>query len=161
VWDRHILDAGQLALLADGREWVDLGSGAGLPGLVIAALKPGCRVTLVEKDRRKSAFLRHAAHAMQLPVTVLPQRIDEAAPTLRADVVTARALAPLETLLRYAEPLLRQGAIGLFPKGRGYAAELTKARESWQFEAELAPSRTDPEARIVIIRRLGQNEATR
>ena len=118
VWSRHIADSLQLLphLPADG-DIVDLGSGAGFPGLVIAAaLAPGGQVELVESVGKKCAFLRAAAEAAELPATVRQTRIESVAPR-RVDAVTARALAPLPKLLELAYPWLERGGIGLFPKG--------------------------------------------
>jgi 16S rRNA (guanine527-N7)-methyltransferase len=157
VWSRHIADSLQLADLApEALAWVDLGSGAGFPGLVIAiaiADRAGSRVHLVESNGRKCAFLRHAARVTGAPVAVRQGRIEDIAPGLAAetDVVTARAVAPLSQLLAWSQELLKSGAIGLFPKGRDVSSELTEAEKSWRFKAELLPSRTDSEARIVRV----------
>lgn len=158
IWDRHIADSLQLLDLAPpgAVTWVDLGSGAGLPGLPLAIAgrhRPGFHVHLVESNGRKCAFLRHAARTCEAPVTVHEGRIEAVLPSLvgRVDVVTARALAPLADLLAWTAPVLKSGITGLFPKGREAEAELTEARKSWTFEAELVPSRTDAAARIVRV----------
>lgn len=155
VWTRHVADSVQLVALAPRpvASWVDLGSGAGFPGLVVAAMLESCTVHLVESTAKKAAFLREAARAMGVSVTVHAARVEHAAIGLKAEIVSARALAPLADLLGLAEPLLTTGAIGLFPKGREAASELTRAQECWRFNASLHPSRTDPEARIVRIDR--------
>src|SRR5437868_5041056 len=129
VWLRHIADSLQLAaILPEARRWADLGSGAGFPGLVVAAAlagTPGAEVHLVESNARKCAFLRHAALAMAAPATVHEGRIEKIVPALPpVDVVTARALAPLGQLLAWSEDLLKTAAVGLFPKGREVEAEL-------------------------------------
>lgn len=155
-WRRHILDSGQLwRFWPDGaRRLVDLGSGAGLPGLVLAIL--GAPEThLVESDRRKAAFLREAARATGTEVTVHACRI-EAVPALDADVVTARALAPLAGLIAMAERFIAPATLCLFPKGRDAAAELAEARRHWRMVAEIHPSRTDPEARILALREVSR-----
>jgi 16S rRNA (guanine527-N7)-methyltransferase len=159
VWTRHVADSLQLLDLApEARVWVDLGSGAGFPGLVlgIAALeRHGMRVDLVESNGRKCAFLRHVARLTGAPVTVHEARLEAVIDRFAgADVVTARALTPLPRLLAWAEPLLTTGTTGLFPKGREVEGELTKAAKSWRFDAELVPSRTDSDARIVRIHSL-------
>jgi 16S rRNA (guanine527-N7)-methyltransferase len=159
IWTRHIADSLQLLDLAGGHRWADLGSGAGLPGLVlgIAALdeRPDMHVDLVESNARKCAFLRHMARLTGAPVTVHQGRLEAVLGRLpHADVVTARALAPLSDLIRWSEELLKTGTVGLFPKGRDADVELTEARKSWRFEADVIPSRTDSEARIVRIRSL-------
>lgn len=153
AWNRHIVDSLQLATLAPGRVWADLGTGAGLPGVVLAIADPRLHVHLVESDQRRCAFLRHVSHLLSLSVTIWNERIEVAADRLdpAPDVVTARALAPLTDLLGFGENMLKAGAIGLFPKGRDHAAELTEARRSWTFEADLVPSRTDADGRIVRV----------
>jgi 16S rRNA (guanine527-N7)-methyltransferase len=160
IWTRHIADSLQLIPLApDARVWADLGSGAGFPGLVIAcalADTPGAHVDLVESNGKKAAFLREAVRVTGAPAAVHHVRAEDfaAGAKERIDVVTARALAPLPNLLALAYPLLKKGALGLFPKGQDVAAELTDAAKCWKSEASLAPSRTDPKARIVIVRGL-------
>lgn len=154
LWDRHFADALQLVDLADGAVWADLGSGAGFPGLVVAIARPERVVHLVESDSRKCAFLRHVARETGTQARVIDDRIESALQRLEPapDVVTARALASLTDLLRYtAEPLLR-GATALFPKGRGYQTELTRARESMTFEADVLPSRVDGDGVVLRIR---------
>ncbi|MCA8930663.1 MAG: 16S rRNA (guanine(527)-N(7))-methyltransferase RsmG, partial [Alphaproteobacteria bacterium] len=122
IWTRHFLDSAQVFDLADAKSglWADLGSGGGFPGLVAAILaleeRPGLSFTLVESDRRKAAFLSTAARELGLPVRVMAERI-EALPPLGADILTARALAPLPVLLGYAERHLQPGGRALFPKG--------------------------------------------
>jgi len=155
VWDRHFVDSLQLTDLAAGTVWVDLGSGAGFPGLVIAVARPEMHVHLVESDSRKCAFLRHVARATGARAQIWEGRIDAVLPRLEPvpAVVTARALASLDDLLALAAPLLMKGAIGLFPKGRDYLSELTKAAESWRFEADAIPSAVDPDGRILRIHR--------
>jgi 16S rRNA (guanine527-N7)-methyltransferase len=156
---RHIADSLQLLdITPEAKSWVDLGSGAGFPGLVlgIAALeRDGMRVDLVESNGRKCAFLRHVVRLTGASVTVHQARVEAVIGRFAdADVVTARALAPLSQLLVWTEPLLTTGATGLFPKGREVEAELTEAAKSWRFEAELVPSRTDSAGRIVRIHSL-------
>lgn len=158
VWHRHILDSGQLVSLApDAESWLDLGSGAGLPGLIIACMlaetKPGAKVTLVESNSRKCAFLQSTARACGVTVDVICARIEDVVPARIAnvDVVTARALAPLSALLGWTEDLWRKGARGLFLKGQDVEAELTEASKSWKIQASLIPSRTLSDGRIVDI----------
>ncbi|MGA3307282.1 MAG: 16S rRNA (guanine(527)-N(7))-methyltransferase RsmG [Xanthobacteraceae bacterium] len=160
LWTRHVADSLQLLALApQARIWADLGSGGGFPGLVIAcalADTPGARVHLIESNAKKAAFLREAARATGAPALVHAARIEdfvENAPE-PIDVVTARALAPLTELLSMAYPLLKKGAHGLFPKGQDVAGELTEAAKCWKIQASLVPSRTDPKARIVVVRGL-------
>jgi 16S rRNA (guanine527-N7)-methyltransferase len=158
-WERHALDSAQLAHLAPrAKRWVDLGSGAGFPGLVVAAMltdTPGASVHLVESTGKKAAFLVAVAEAAHLPVRVFNQRIEAFdAGEGPYDVVTARALAPLPRLIAYAKPILDRGAIGLFHKGADLDAELGAARGALQgggFRAEVLESLSDPRGRIVRI----------
>jgi len=158
VWTRHVADSLQILPLAlEARTWADLGAGAGFPGLVIAcalAEAPGAEVHLVESNQKKASFLREVVRSLSLPAVVHAQRIEDFAKgnTRRFDAVTARALAPLDRLIALANPLLKTGAVGLFPKGQDVAAELTQASKSWKIEAELIPSKTDPHGRIVVVR---------
>jgi 16S rRNA (guanine527-N7)-methyltransferase len=160
LWTRHIADSLQLLALAPrARVWVDLGSGGGFPGLVIGcalAETAGAHVHLVEGNKKKAAFLREAARATGAPVSVHAAKIENFVkdPPRAIDMVTARALAPLPALLAYAFPLLKTGAYGLFPKGQDVARELTEAAKYWNIQASLALSRTDPKARIVVVRGL-------
>lgn len=156
LWDRHILDSAQVfALCPEGaRHWADLGSGGGFPGLVVAILaaelRPELRVTLVESDVRKATFLMAAARDCGVSAQVLARRI-EAVPPLGADVLSARALAPLDKLLAHAERHLAPGGVALFPKGAQHAAELSEALARWRFRSEKHPSRTDPDSVILKI----------
>jgi 16S rRNA (guanine527-N7)-methyltransferase len=153
VWERHIADSLQLAGLAEGTVWADLGTGAGLPGLVLAIARPELHVHLVESDGRKCAFLRQAARLTGAKATIWDGRIEAMLPRIepRPDVVVSRALAALPKLLGLAAPVLTKGTTGLFPKGRGYEAELTDALRSWRFTCDILPSRTDPEGRILRV----------
>jgi 16S rRNA (guanine527-N7)-methyltransferase len=159
LWARHILDSAQLMDHAPpgATRWLDLGSGGGFPGLVCAALaaetRPALRVMLVESDQRKAAFLREAARQMGLSVTVLARRIEDLPPT-PSDIVSARALAPLATLCRYAHPHLAPGAICLFQKGARHAEELATARQDWHITCTVIPSVTDAEAVLLRIETL-------
>jgi 16S rRNA (guanine527-N7)-methyltransferase len=156
VWSRHIADSLQLFDLApnNARTWIDLGAGAGLPGLPVAAMaaerSPGLHLTLVESDARKAAFLRTAAREMGLSVTIEACRIESLAPLAYA-VVSARALAPLDRLCELALPFSGKGTVFLFPKGRQLNSELTEAAVRWHIRAERIASRTDPEAAVLRI----------
>jgi 16S rRNA (guanine527-N7)-methyltransferase len=149
LWDRHIADAAQLVPLIPraARSIADLGSGAGLPGLVLAILT-GLPTHLVERDRRKAAFLREAARATAAPATVYAADAG-ALPPLGADLVTARALAPLLDLLKLVARHLAPGGAALLPKGASAEAELTAAAPVWTMRVERFPSRTDPAASIL------------
>lgn len=160
LWTRHIADSLQLLDLVPGAKiWADLGSGAGFPGLVIAcalAETPGAKVHLVESIGKKATFLREAIAATGAPASVHGERIADFTkhPPAQIEVVTARALAPLPKLLGEAYPLLKTGAIGVFPKGQDVDAELTEAAKYWNIQPRLMPSRTDPKAQIVIVQKL-------
>jgi 16S rRNA (guanine527-N7)-methyltransferase len=158
VWMRHIADGLQIldAAPAEARIFVDLGSGGGFPGLVLAAAlaeRPGAKVHLVESDQRKAAFLRESARAMSVPALVHNARIEDALGswTEGGDVVTARALAPMKRLLELAYPLLKAGMVGIFPKGQDVESELTEATKCWSFSCELVPSRTESAARLAVV----------
>jgi 16S rRNA (guanine527-N7)-methyltransferase len=157
LWTRHIADSLQLLALApQARIWVDLGSGAGFPGVVLAcalADSQGTRMHLVERSTKKAAFLREAVHATGAPAEVHAVRLEDFVENLAApvDVVTARALAPLAGLLSATYPLLKTGTLGLFPKGQDVDAELTEAAKCWSIQSSLAPSLTDPRAKIVCL----------
>jgi 16S rRNA (guanine527-N7)-methyltransferase len=156
VWRRHILDSGQLVTLAPpaARRWVDLGSGAGFPGLVVAILQtdvPGFEMHLVESNARKCAFLQEAARITGAPAEVHHGRIEEIAP-LKGEVVTARACAELAELLAFFERHRAPDGIALFLKGRNLAQELTRAKTEWTLQAETLPSRTGSGGQILRVK---------
>ena len=156
IWNRHIVDSLQLLNAApDAKSWLDLGSGAGFPGLVlaIAGRERDLQVDLVESNSRKCAFLRHVARLTEANARVHEARLEAIIPQFvgKVDVVSARALASLTKLLEWTEPLLKAGTIGLFPKGRDVDAELTEAARSWKLGTEILPSQTDSDARILRI----------
>ncbi len=155
-WRRHVLDSGQLWQFwpHGARRLVDLGSGAGLPGLVLAILGAP-EAHLIESDRRKAAFLREAARATGAGVTVHACRI-EAAPPLEAEVVTARALAPLSVLIGLTYRFIGPASLCLFLKGRTAADELGEARRQWRMAVETHPSLTDPESSILVLREIAR-----
>ena len=154
VWSRHVLDSAQLQALIpiEAKTLTDLGSGAGFPGLVLAALRPDLDVTLIESDARKAAFLGEAARRMSLekPPRIVVGRIETVAPA-QADVVTARALAPLRQLLAWADRHRTATAICLFHKGKGWQAELTEAMKDWEIPHQAINSVTDLDAVILRI----------
>lgn len=156
LWGRHFRDSVQVFDLApeSARNWADLGSGGGFPGLVVAAIaadeRPSTRVTLVESDQRKAAFLATVAREIGVGVTVLSERIEAVAP-LHADVLTARALAPLSRLLGFAERHLAPGGAAIFPKGAAWREEVGQALESWRFSYQNNDSVTEPGATILTI----------
>ena len=154
IWRRHVWDSAQLAPLApdSAKTLADLGSGAGFPGLVLAELlRSRVRVTLFESTRKKAEFLTAAAHRMDLDVQVENRRIEDCGGSL-FDVITARALAPLDKLLGYAQQIAGKNTICLFPKGQSLALELTEARKSWRIRAVQHQSATDPSGVILEVR---------
>jgi 16S rRNA (guanine527-N7)-methyltransferase len=158
IWTRHIADSLQLLPLAPKASvWIDLGSGAGFPGLAIAcalADRAGTRVHLVESIKKKAAFLQEAIAATGAPAVVHAERIEDVIRKgdIRPDVVTARALAPMRTLLGYVRPFVKTGAQALLSKGQDVEAELTDSAKYWNIDYELAASKTSPSGKIVIIR---------
>lgn len=160
LWQRHFADSAQLLRLApQAKTWVDLGSGGGFPGLVIAILlanQKECEVHLVESNSRKCAFLSEVVRQTSAPARVHCGRIAElggSGAIPRADVVTARAVAPLDALLELALPFFSEETVGLFLKGREASSEISEARRRWTFEVTEHPSATDPEGRILEIRK--------
>jgi len=153
---RHFADSAQLFELCPptARHWVDLGSGGGFPGLVIAILAaesmPELAVTLVESDGRKAAFLSAVVRETGLHAKVIADRI-ESLPPLAADVLSARALAPLPQLLAFAEQHLAPGGHALFPKGATHRSEVAESLADWRFDLREHPSKTDPHAVILEI----------
>jgi 16S rRNA (guanine527-N7)-methyltransferase len=157
LWGRHIADSAQLVALNAGPRWIDLGTGAGLPGIVIALVgPPGTKVDLVESNVRKCAFLRRAVRETAAPAEVHQGRVENVLSGWGAavDTVTSRAVAPLPRLLELAAPVLERGAVGLFPKGRGFAAEIAEATLAWRFDLVQHPSRIDPGGVILEVRNL-------
>ena len=159
LWVRHFADSLQVAdAVPEARKWLDLGSGAGFPGLVTAikfADKPDARVHLVESNRRKCAFLREAARETGAPAVVHCGRVEDILPnfTEPVDAVSARALAPLPKLLRLAEKSLDLGATGVFPGGKLFEGELSQALTGGKYFITTIESKTDAAARLVLVRR--------
>ena len=161
-WRRHMLDSAQLADLLPTRaaEIVDLGSGAGFPGLVLAIIS-GLRTHLIEADTRKAAFLREAARLTGASATVHSVRIEDLEP-FTVDVVTARALAPLPRLLGHASPILEVSAekapICLFMKGAKWQEELTAAQKQWNMSVDALASVSDPAGRVLVLGDVSRKE---
>lgn len=156
LWQRHILDSAQVfevAGVSDGH-WADLGTGGGLPGAVVAILAtefaPGLRITCVESDQRKAAFLRTVSRETSSPMVVLDQRILEV-PPLGADIVSARALAPLKDLLEFSARHMAPAGASVFSKGANHKEELNLAQKYWRFDVRQTTSWTDPDAVIFKI----------
>ncbi|MGO8737957.1 16S rRNA (guanine(527)-N(7))-methyltransferase RsmG [Rhodoblastus sp.] len=159
IWARHFLDSYQLLNFAGiWTQWVDLGSGGGFPGLVIgiASDSPNHMVHLIEADKRKAAFLREVSRETGARIEIHVGRIERVLPELcrktKFDVVSARALAPLEDLARLAAPALTTGALGMFLKGKDFASELTNSPTLSNFDLTLVGSQSDPTARIILLR---------
>ena len=155
-WGRHAYDSAQLLDLApEALTWADLGAGAGFPGLVLAILlkgRAGAKVHLVETLAKRCRFLACVVETLDLPAQVHNGRAE--ALSLKVDRVVARAFAPLDRLLGFAQPYLKAGAIGLFLKGEGLDAERIEAETIWSFQYQTYPSRSDARGRIIEIRGL-------
>ena len=165
VWHRHFADSAQLLALAPEQRplrWLDLGSGGGFPGLVIGILlaeQPGSQVTLIESDSRKCVFMREVVRQTGLATFVTVDIVELGANTTRVggvDVISARALAPMERLLGWCQPYFGPDTVALLSKGRDCEAELAEARRTWRFQADLVVSRTQDDGRIVVLRALEQ-----
>jgi 16S rRNA (guanine527-N7)-methyltransferase len=157
-WTRHFIDSAQLLWFErEAMRWADLGSGAGLPGLVLAILlkgRDGARVELVESMAKRCRFLQSVVDRLALPAMVRHARAEDL--RLDVEVVTARACAPLERLLDFATPFMARGARGLFLKGVDVEAEIDTARGRWRFEAKCETSLSDPRGRLLAIRNLNR-----
>ena len=165
IWTRHIEDSAQLAPLApEATAWLDLGSGGGFPGLVMGFLladRPRGHIDLVESNRKKAGFLSAMVGQFSLPARVHANRIEDLGDRLQGcQVVTARALASLPTLLDLAAPWLASGAIGLFHKGRDYRPEVQQSIQRWGFDLVEHASKTEPQSVILEIRNLRRREKT-
>ncbi len=159
IWTRHIIDSLQcVAICPDARRWVDLGSGGGFPGLVVAAVlaeQEGAVVQLVESNLKKAAFLRQTSRKMGVDVIVHAERVESVTEQLKeVDVITARAFAPLYRLLEYAAPLISAGSTGLFHKGRGYESELKECVGLWEFDLVNHPSVVSDDSTLLEISNL-------
>jgi 16S rRNA (guanine527-N7)-methyltransferase len=157
IWTRHFADSLQVQAAApDARLWVDLGSGAGFPGLVTAirlAGDPRAKVHLIEADQRKCAFLREVSRETGAPTVIHPGRIESVAQKIDEPIeaVSARALAPLPDLVAYAAEFLEKGAVGLFLKGQDIACELTDSALLSTYEISISESVTSPSGRLVTV----------
>jgi 16S rRNA (guanine527-N7)-methyltransferase len=154
LWRRHIADSAQLVCFAPGpaASWVDLGSGAGFPGLIVAALHSG-PVTLIEERRLRIAFLERAAAVLGVDVEIVGARVERLSPR-PFDVISARAFAPLPRLLDLGTRFSTGNSVWILPKGRNAQSELEAIRPSWQGEFRLEPSLTDDDARIIVAQRV-------
>lgn len=164
IWARHVADSLQLLRYTpgDARIILDIGSGGGFPGVVLAialAERPGVTVHLVESNRKKAAFLREAVRVTAAPAIVHAARIEDIGPDVlsgRPDVVTARAVAPLAKLLAMTERFIAEGAVGLFLKGQHVDSELTEAARSWSIDAQSHPSVTGSAGTVLVVREVGR-----
>lgn len=154
VWERHFKDSLQLLpyLPAAKKKLVDLGSGAGFPGLVLAIARPDfLSVTLIESDLKKCVFLENVSRETNTPVTILNERIETLKNSLKFDIITARGLAPLSFLIDYAFPLMNVDSFCLFLKGKEFESEVEDSQKKWDFNLELFPSLIDSRGRILKI----------
>jgi 16S rRNA (guanine527-N7)-methyltransferase len=159
TWSRHILDSAQLARIAPtAKRWLDVGSGGGFPGAIIAILlieRTGAAIDLVESNRKKAAFLQTTLGQLKAPAHVHPRRIEDVYTVVpKPEVVTARALAPLPVLLALTSPWLAAGASGLFHKGRDYRSEVKESVQHWSFDLLEHRSIVDPDSVVLEIRNL-------
>lgn len=159
IWQRHVRDSAQIVVVprAAPNMWLDLGSGGGFPGVVLsviaAELWPRMMTVLVESDQRKATFLRAAIRELSLNATVLDRRSEELA-SIGADVMTARAFAPLVALLGHARHHLAPNGQAVLHKGQNYENEIARARQQWRFDLAIRPSLTDEKARILTVERI-------
>lgn len=152
IWQRHLLDSAQIYRFgAPAGLWLDIGSGGGLPGIVMSIL--GADVVLVESDQRKSTFLRETARVLGLNLRVITDRVESISPMV-AKTLSARALAPLTTLLDYAKYHLDDSGVAVFSKGKSAAEEIAEARKAWRFDCEMHESLTDPLASVLVIKNI-------
>ncbi|UDF04830.1 16S rRNA (guanine(527)-N(7))-methyltransferase RsmG [Asticcacaulis sp. AND118] len=161
-WSRHVLDSAQLLNHApDAKLWADLGAGAGFPGVVLAILVKHMstdsgetptdrRVFLIDSLAKRCRFLGEVVRELDLPATVINDRAENV--SLKVDVVTARAMAPLPKLIGFAESFFRKGAEGWLLKGESVEAEIAEAQKGWAFQSELFTSLSDPRGRVLHIR---------
>ncbi len=157
LWNRHIVDSAQLFRYAPAtpRHWVDIGSGGGFPGIVVAVmakeLSPKTRFTMIESDQRKSTFLRTAARELDLNIEVLADRVENVAPQA-ADMISARALSALDGLFALISRHISPETCAIFPKGKTFANEVTQAERNWRFDLKAHTSMTEPDARILVVK---------
>lgn len=157
IWERHIVDSAQLFGLipSQPKTWLDIGSGGGFPGIVLAAIaaekSPHTLFTMIESDQRKAAFLRTAVRELSLSATVIAERVEQAEPQ-RADIVSARALSSLSELFPHILRHMRTTGSAILPKGKAYQDEINIAQADWRFEVTAHPSMTDAQARILVVK---------
>lgn len=159
AWERHILDSAQIVRLGgDASRWLDIGSGGGFPGLIIASMiieRPGAKIDLVESNRKKAGFLQAMVGELNLPAHVHAKRIEDVHKLIQApEILSARALAPLPLLLELSAPWLEAGTTALFHKGRDYRQEIEDSAHQWRFDLVEHASLTDAQGVILEIRNL-------
>ncbi len=155
AWARHIADSAQIFKMAPAfTDWTDIGSGGGFPGLVIGILalerSPDSTITLIESDRRKSSFLRNVSRETGIRVNIITERIEKTAPQ-NTDILSARALAPLDILLDFTVHHRKPHGISIFPKGLKFREEVEAAERKWNFDCEVIPSKVDTNSVILKI----------
>lgn len=164
LWSRHFVDSAQiLQFCPDGAtHWADLGTGGGFPGLVVAIIaaetRPNLRFTLIESDQRKATFLREVDRQLGVGAKIVADRIENASP-LGADVVSARALAPMTALCAYAARHCAADGTAIFQKGASFALEMAEAQNTWDFDHKVYISQTDPAAVVLAVTKLRQRRA--
>ena len=157
AWERHFVDSYQLLsyLPPEQISLIDLGSGAGFPGLVLAILRPeNLSVTLVESDFKKCIFLENVSRETKTSVRIFQSRIESLEESIQGDVITARGLSPLPQLFDYAFPLMKEMSVGFFLKGKDVEKEIEEAQKKWEFSLEIFPSLTESKGRILKIKHL-------
>jgi 16S rRNA (guanine527-N7)-methyltransferase len=157
LWRRHFMDSAQIAPLIENSRYsqptcADLGAGGGFPGMVLAAMEVG-EWTLIESDTRKCVFLNEVVRQCEISATIRHDRV-ERVHDLRTDIVTARAFAPLDQLLAYSEPILKDGGTAIFPKGQRHQTEIIAAKAGWSFDLKEQGSETDEDGKILIIQKV-------
>lgn len=147
IWKRHVIDSLQLLPYLGRKSLADLGTGAGIPGLILA-ISGIENITLVEADQKKVAFLKHISGLLGLRINILSERIERLGHQ-KFQIIMARALASINLLLSYSQPLLEEGGYCLFLKGKDVEKEVAEAQKKWQFKSEVYPSLTDPFGKII------------
>jgi len=149
IWQRHLLDSAQLYPLGGNGLWLDMGSGGGFPGVVMGIMGAQ-NMVMIESDQRKSTFLREVSRKMGLQNQIITARLEDV-PAMQAQTITARALAPLTDLIGLAQRHIAPQGRAIFPKGRGFQAEIDQAKQDWVFNCQVIASKTDSEAAILVV----------
>jgi 16S rRNA (guanine527-N7)-methyltransferase len=149
IWQRHLLDSAQLYPLGGNELWLDMGSGGGFPGVVMGIMGAQ-NMVMIESDQRKSTFLREVSRKLGLQNQIITARLEDV-PAMRAQTITARALAPLSDLIGLAQRHIAPQGRAIFPKGRGFQAEIDQAQQDWVFNCQIIASKTDSEAAILVV----------